>query len=154
MREERRALARLRRIAGDLEICQEPTRPRGVVGATAKKPKCFRLHPQPSTSPRRRANQQRALRGLQSAFDSTSASFHRFSSYYIMQVGEKLETFALMRGKINAHTNPPLFGLSHWKSTGRNYYFWKRLLLFLFWFSLLRLLPGDGRGWRCGGAGR
>lgn len=152
-------MARLRRIGGDLarlETCQDATRPR----ATAKKKttkaksrgKRFRLHRQPWSSPRRRANQQRSEPSEVSSRRSARPPLLFTGSRLITSCGSGKNLRLCLSARKNkfSHEPPfvwtlPLQGPSG-RSAARNYYFWTRLLLFLFCFSLLRLLPGDGRG--------
>lgn len=129
----RRTPRRLRPIGGylvRLESCQQ---------VNLAKPKRFRLRSQWWSSPGRRANQQRASQvPSQRSADSTSASFHGFSFYYIMQVGENLRLFLNTRKK-NSHTSPPspLFGLSHWKALLEER---REKLLFLDWVIVISFL--------------
>lgn len=95
-----------------------------------------------------------SLSGPQSAFCRLHRGFFSRVLFLLHHAGwGKLETFPehAEKKKILTRTLPPLCldsltGRPFSRSAEGNYYFWTRLLLFLFWFSLLRLLPGDRRG--------
>lgn len=133
-------------------------------GSTARKPirqnrslSAFVL----SGGPRRGACKPAAsLSSPQSAFCRLDLGFFSPVLFLLHHAGwGKLETFSEQEEKKFSHKPPPplcldsLTGRPFWSSAERNYYFWTRLLLFLFWFSLLRLLPGDRRGTLVAGGG-